>query len=159
MRRLTLAAALIACVAVVAGQGTFAGYSRATTSSSSFGTSSSFAPVNSALPTVSGSVAALGTLTAGSGTWGYTHAAVSGLDTSADPAVTTARQWQVCPTGLVASCVDISGETGSTLSLTSSLLTSLGLGVNLAGIAFRVKETASNDVAAAAPVYSSLVSG
>lgn len=158
MRRLALALALLAVVALAASAGSYALFTQTRSNSAAATTAGSFLPANLTAPSVSGTVALLQTLTGTAGTWGYDHSGLPGVDTSGEAAVTgLTDQWQFCPTGLPASCVNIAGAVGSTLNLTSTLLTQLGL-LSLTNVGFRLKETVSNTYGTASS-YSSVVTG
>lgn len=159
MKRLTVALALVAIVALAASPGTFATFTATSANSAPATTAAGFLPVNATAPVTSGVVALLGTLTVTPGTWGYDHSGLTNVNTTGEAAISAATdQWQWCSTGLAASCVNIAGAVGSTLSLTSTLLTQLGL-LNLTGVGFRVKETVTNVYGTASPTFSNIVTG
>jgi len=159
VRRLGLGLALLATVALMASAGSFALFTQTRSNSASASTAATFLPVSRTAPSVAGTVALLQSLTATPGAWGYDHSGLTGVDTSGEPSISgVTDQWQWCATGLAASCVDIAGATAPTLSLTSTLLTQLGL-LSLSNIGFRVKETVTNTYGTASPSFSNIVTG
>ena len=159
MTRAAAALALLAATSALAVAGTTSNFAQTQPNSATLTTQSSFAPSKLADPVISGTVLLTHTLSLAGGTrWGYVHPGGETLDTGGEQAITTIDQWQFCPTGLAASCATIPGAEGSTLSLTSSLLTSLGA-LSLIGAGFRVVETASNASASATPSTSNILVG
>lgn len=123
-----LLASLIALAAVTASfGGTFSTFDSTVSNTANLGSNSTFVPVNTAVPTITGTVAALQTLTAHPGTW------------RSNLTVTPGYQWQVCTSLLVATCVNIPGATSL----------SYVLGALPIGSFFRVVETATNSYGSA----------
>jgi hypothetical protein len=153
MRRLTLTLAVAALLVTFAATGTFANFTQTQPNSASVGAAASFLPVNTAAPLASGTVLPGNTLTAAAGTWGYTHAIGESVDTSGEQTISTTRQWQFCIAG---TCLNLPGATGATLLINPAVVTAVGGG--LAGVSFRVQETATNAIGSATPVPSNAVS-
>lgn len=122
MRRLAAALVVLAAVTAVPGP-TLSAFTSSVSNSSSIGSNSTFVPINTTAPTITGAVAALGTLSLQApGAW------------RSNVSVSRTYQWQVCTSLLVSTCVDIPGATG-----VSYLLGAVPL-----GSFFRVVETATN---------------
>lgn len=155
MRRLLAAFAVVAATATAVSGGAFAAYSTTRSNSATSGTASSFLPVNQIAPSISGTVALTQTLSLTRGTWGYASPSGGTVDTSGRQSVATpSDQWQYCVASV---CTNISGATGTTLPITSALLTSLGL-LSLDLVSFKVQETATNASGTASAVASNTLS-